>query len=243
MRIGLAFFLLFIIAFDAVAESTTAIDYSGFWKENCEDPYGIQIIHHGDGLYTTRFCGPGGGCNKQPDTNTLIPIEGNPNYDVISPTELHEKIGGTVYSVIYKCTTDTNPVLKYSEESKAEGRRNFAIATALHVAYFIIALVVSRVLWTRIKSPSKMKRIFLKCGVIALLFTPSMYYFFPFATPSFALLALIFQLFDSMSGSALFLLPQVVISAVPIFIMWLLLVGVTLGVIKYRGRAKRLAKP
>jgi len=121
MSIRLAFFLFFIIAFDAAAESTVTIDYSGFWKENCEDPYGIQIMQHRDGLYTTRFCGPGGGCNKPPDTNALTPIEGNPKYEVISSTELHEKIGDTVYSVIYKCTTDTNPVLEYSEESKAEG--------------------------------------------------------------------------------------------------------------------------
>ena len=95
-------------------------DFTGFWKSDCNNPYGVQIRPFKDGLYTIDFCGPGGGCDEPQEERHATPILGDPSYEVISETEIHEKINGKVYSKIYKCTSDTNPELKYSDEAIAK---------------------------------------------------------------------------------------------------------------------------
>jgi len=41
-----------------VGEPDTAKDFTGFWKTDCEDGFGLQIKHYGtDGKYSIVFCG------------------------------------------------------------------------------------------------------------------------------------------------------------------------------------------
>ena len=50
---------------DYPGEPDSSKNFTGFWKEKCEDPFGLQIMHYGtDGKYSIIFCGPGG-CGKQ----------------------------------------------------------------------------------------------------------------------------------------------------------------------------------
>ncbi len=186
--IALSFWLTQISA----ETETSTTDYTGFWKNNCEDPYGIQIMHYKDGLYTTRFCGPGGGCNLSPDTSRLTPIEGDPSYEVVSATEIKEKAGDTVYGILYKCTIDTNPVLKYSDADVAESRRNAFFVIFAHIVYFFATIFSYRFMLKRFLVGTGYRMRIKKSIAIAILFSPGIAWAWPFAVPTFALWALIF---------------------------------------------------
>ncbi len=87
-------------------------DFTGFWKQNCDEPFGLQIKHYGDdGKYSIVFCGPGG-CGD-PSQSRLTFITGDKWYEVVSEDELVE-INRSGDRVAYRrCTKDTHPVLKY----------------------------------------------------------------------------------------------------------------------------------
>jgi len=87
-------------------------DFTGFWKEKCDKPFGLQIKHYGDeGKYAIVFCGPGG-CGD-PSESRLTFITGDKRYEVVSENELIEIERSGERETYYRCTKDTNPVLEY----------------------------------------------------------------------------------------------------------------------------------
>jgi hypothetical protein len=89
-------------------------DFTGFWKTKCDEPFGLQIKHYGDeGKYSIVFCGPGG-CGD-PSDSRLTFITGDKRYEVISEGELVEIGRSGDRETYYRCTKDTNPVLKYRQ--------------------------------------------------------------------------------------------------------------------------------
>lgn len=89
-------------------------DFTGFWKENCKDAFGLQIMHHGkEGKYSVVFCGPGG-CGDQDEGRSTF-ITGDKHYQVISENEIKTHPSDTGWDTYYRCTTDTHPVLKYKD--------------------------------------------------------------------------------------------------------------------------------
>lgn len=97
---------------DYPGEPDPTKNFTGFWKEKCEDPFGLQIMPYGtDGKYSVIFCGPGG-CGKQGSDGRNTFITKDKNYEVISEDEIKIK-GSDSWDIYYKCTKETNPVLKY----------------------------------------------------------------------------------------------------------------------------------
>jgi hypothetical protein len=89
-------------------------DFTGFWKKKCDEPFGLQIKHYGDeGKYSIVFCGPGG-CGD-PSQSRLTFITGDKRYEVVSEGELMEIGRSGDREIYYRCTNDTNPVLKYRQ--------------------------------------------------------------------------------------------------------------------------------
>ena len=87
-------------------------DFTGFWKVNCTDAFGVQIKNQPSNLFSVSFCGPGG-CFPPGKWRPNTPIIGDAEYHVINPTtiEIGHGQGWTRYT---RCTTDTNPVLSYA---------------------------------------------------------------------------------------------------------------------------------
>ncbi len=83
-------------------------DFTGFWKVNCTDAFGVQIKKQPADLFSLSFCGPGG-CFAPGEWLPNTPIVGDPKYRVLNPTTL--EIRGTRYT---RCTSDTNPPLDYA---------------------------------------------------------------------------------------------------------------------------------
>jgi len=107
-RIG--FVLICSLAFVSCSDSTT--DFTGFWKGDCTDAFGIQIKPHSGKDYSVSFCGPGG-CFEPGAWKPNTPIEGDPAYRVIDAKTI-EIMQGERWQRFTKCMTDTNPVLDYS---------------------------------------------------------------------------------------------------------------------------------
>jgi hypothetical protein len=84
------------------------VDYTGFWKGNCEDPFGVQIKPVRDGLYSISFCklkecsAPG---VYRPNTT----IGNDPKYEVLSATKIRLRHPEGGYSTYVKCTSATDP--------------------------------------------------------------------------------------------------------------------------------------
>jgi hypothetical protein len=97
---------------DYPGEPDSSINFTGFWKEKCEDPFGLQIMPYGtDGKYSVIFCGPGG-CGKQGEDGRNTFISKDRNYQVISENEIKIR-GSDGWDTYYRCTKETNPVLEY----------------------------------------------------------------------------------------------------------------------------------
>lgn len=89
-------------------------DFTGFWKEKCDQPYGLQIMHQGnEGKYSIVFCGPGG-CGD-PSESRLTFITGDKRYQVVSEDELVEIGHSGEREIYHRCTKETHPVLGYGE--------------------------------------------------------------------------------------------------------------------------------
>lgn len=87
-------------------------DFTGFWKENCDQAFGLQIMHYGnDGKYSVVFCGPGG-CGE-PSDSRLTYITGDKKYEIMSEDKLIEISRSGDRETYIRCTKDTHPVLKY----------------------------------------------------------------------------------------------------------------------------------
>jgi hypothetical protein len=125
-------FALSTLCFFLVAACNKPADFTGFWKTNCTDAFGIQIKKQTGSLFSVSFCGPGG-CFAPGQWMPNSPIVGDPKYRVLSPTTIEighgEGQGWTRYT---RCTTDTNPVLDYATmpEMKSEARSAIAAETS-----------------------------------------------------------------------------------------------------------------
>ena len=202
--------------------SAAAADYTGFWKENCSDAYGLQVKPH-EGRYTITFCGPGG-CGT-PDPNAATSIEGDKQYEVLSPDKI-KIIYAEKYTPIYtKCTTETNPVLEYSAADRAEERRGLATAAVLHLGYLFAAVLAYVFVHRRSAGLPSVRRRVVRSGIAALLFSPGIYLTWPFANPTFALLAFVFSLatISGDAGALYYFSVQAIYSLGPVLLVWALL--------------------
>jgi hypothetical protein len=96
-------------------EPDSSKDFTGFWKENCEDAWGLQIQHLGkDGRYSVVFCGPGG-CGDPEHEGPGTFITKDPHYQVLSEDEIKTRTADG-WDTYYRCTRDTHPVLKYKDQ-------------------------------------------------------------------------------------------------------------------------------
>jgi hypothetical protein len=91
-------------------------NFTGFWKQNCDEAFGLQIMPYGkDGRYSVIFCGPGGcGTPGEEGKNTFITKD--PDYIVISDSELKIRNADSDWDAYLRCTTDPHPVLKYKQQ-------------------------------------------------------------------------------------------------------------------------------
>jgi hypothetical protein len=104
MRI-LGIISLFSLATGAMAQG---VDYTGFWKRNCEDDQGVQFRRLREGVYSIAFCKIGG-CTAPGSYRPNSRIDGDPAYEVLGPTRIrlmHVEGGYTAY---VKCSSDLNP--------------------------------------------------------------------------------------------------------------------------------------
>lgn len=102
-----------IAADDYAGEPDASMNFTGFWKEDCEQAFGLQIMLYGkDGKYSVTFCGPGGcGTVGEDGKNTFITKD--PDYDVVSESALKIRNAENRWDTYFRCTRDTHPVLKY----------------------------------------------------------------------------------------------------------------------------------
>lgn len=88
-------------------------NFTGFWKEKCDEPFGLQIKPYGmDGKYSVVFCGPGGCGNPETEGRPTF-ITGDRRWEVVSEDELVQIYRDGERKTIHRCTRETNPVLKY----------------------------------------------------------------------------------------------------------------------------------
>jgi hypothetical protein len=104
-----------LTADDYAGEPDPSKDFTGFWKTNCDDAFGLQIKHYGkDGKYSIVFCGPGG-CGNPDNEGRKTFISKDPHYQVINEGEVKEQtLSG--WETYHRCTKETNPVLKYKDD-------------------------------------------------------------------------------------------------------------------------------
>jgi hypothetical protein len=89
-------------------------DFTGFWKEKCDQAYGLQIMHQGnEGKYSIVFCGPGG-CGDPSESRPTF-ITGDNRYQVVSEDELVEISQSGKHETYHRCTKETHPVLEYKK--------------------------------------------------------------------------------------------------------------------------------
>ncbi|HYR36256.1 MAG TPA: M48 family metallopeptidase [Burkholderiales bacterium] len=64
------------------------VDFTGFWKANCEQLYGIQLKPAAKpGLYSVSLCGPAG-CFDSGTHRPATTVQGDPSYAVLSAEEI-----------------------------------------------------------------------------------------------------------------------------------------------------------
>jgi hypothetical protein len=119
-------FGLSALCFFLVAACNKPAEFTGFWKGNCTDAFGVQIKKQAPNLFSVSFCGPGG-CFAPGEWLPNTPIVGDPKYRVLNPTtiEIGHEQGWTRYT---RCTTDTNPPLDYAS-MPAPNNIDSAVAT------------------------------------------------------------------------------------------------------------------
>ncbi|MDD3815381.1 MAG: hypothetical protein PHZ02_12145 [Desulfocapsaceae bacterium] len=92
----------------------TTKDFTGFWKEKCDQAFGLQIMHYGnEGKYSVVFCGPGG-CGE-PSESRLTFITEDKHWEVINEDKLIQIGRSGDRDTYIRCTKETNPVLKYTK--------------------------------------------------------------------------------------------------------------------------------
>jgi len=84
------------------------VDYTGFWKGNCEDPFGVQIKPLRDGFYSISFCRLEG-CSAPGAYRPNTRIENDPMYEALSPTKIRLRHPEGGYSTYVKCASEAKP--------------------------------------------------------------------------------------------------------------------------------------
>lgn len=103
---------VFIAAENHPGDEDPSKNFTGFWKQKCEQAFGLQIMHQGnDGKYSVVFCGPGG-CGD-PSESRYTFITGDKQWQVVSEDELIQVGQAGERQTYHRCTKETNPVLKY----------------------------------------------------------------------------------------------------------------------------------
>lgn len=74
----------------------------GFWKDHCEDAFGLAVDRAGKGLYSISFCGPGG-CFPPGTFRPNSPIIGDPDYNVVDQDTLDVR-GRDGFSTYFRCS-------------------------------------------------------------------------------------------------------------------------------------------
>src|SRR5882724_2084247 len=95
-----------------VAACNRPTDFTGFWKANCTDAFGVQIKKQTGNLFSVSFCGPGG-CFAPGEWMPNTPIVTDPKYRILNATTLEIQYGEGWHRFT-KCTTDANPPLDYA---------------------------------------------------------------------------------------------------------------------------------
>jgi hypothetical protein len=100
---------------DYPGEPDPSKNFSGFWKEDCDQAFGLQVMHYGtDGKYSIVFCGPGG-CGVPGSEGRTTFITKDSHFEVISENEIRERRSDG-WDTYHRCTKDMHPVLKYKEQ-------------------------------------------------------------------------------------------------------------------------------
>lgn len=112
MKCQTVILVLMALSVSTVGACRKPVDFTGFWKANCTDAFGVQVKKQAGNLFSVSFCGPGG-CFAPGEWKPNTPIVGDPSYRVINATTI--EIGhGENWTRYTKCTTDINPKLDYS---------------------------------------------------------------------------------------------------------------------------------
>jgi hypothetical protein len=75
----------------------------GFWKDHCDDAFGLAIDQAGDGLYSISFCGPGG-CFEVGSYRPNSSIVNDPNYRIVND-DVIEVLGRDGFTTYQRCTS------------------------------------------------------------------------------------------------------------------------------------------
>lgn len=210
----------------SLAAAADHVDYSGFWKESCSDPYGLQIKPYRNGTYTITFCGPGSRhCGEDADLRSATPIEGDPLYEVLGPEMMRIRYAEGYAPTYVRCTSELHPVLEYSAADQTEGQRGMIFALLIHLTYLLVASAAYALLYRRTHSLPTTRRSLYRTGLAAALFAPGLLWSWPFVSPTFALLALAVFLIDLSQASTALLPAQLFYSLGPMLVMWALLLA------------------
>ncbi len=117
------------------------------------------------------------------------------------------------------------------------------VSAVFHVLYLIAGLAVYRYVHRRTSARSAFRRRVIRTGVIALLFSPGVFFWWPFVAPSFALLALLASLASVPSVGFIQLPVQLLYTVGPIVLVWTLLFTVTHFVARYRNGGAQPGAP
>jgi Zn-dependent protease with chaperone function len=85
------------------------IDFTGLWKEDCEQLYGLQFKPlEKQGVYSVSLCGPAG-CLDPGTYRPNTTVQGDASYDVLHAEEILIKQGRGDFTSYVKCTSEVMP--------------------------------------------------------------------------------------------------------------------------------------
>ena len=95
--------LILLIGSAGCAEQTS--DFTGIWKSNCRDYWGLQIKPVENGLYSVAFCGLSG-CLDAGQWTPNTRIAGDPLYEVISAKSIRIQRKDSGHFTYTRCSAD-----------------------------------------------------------------------------------------------------------------------------------------
>ncbi len=115
-------FALSATCFLLIGACNKPADFTGFWKANCTDAFGVQIKKQPGNLFSVSFCGPGG-CTAPGEWAPNTAIIRDLTYRVVNSATIEIKRGERSDRYT-RCTTDTNPPLDYATMRSADHDSN-----------------------------------------------------------------------------------------------------------------------